>query len=177
MLSVVGLAAVLNAAPAEAAVPDANQPSVGHHHEVPVPGPSGTTSRSKAPRAPHTAHDPGDDHDDPDHDHDGPDDDHDGPDHDHWIPGPTGPQGPAGPPGPPGPPGPSGVSQSTLVTAEGTGSATATCPSGMFVVGGGFADVPASQVTFNSPVGSPATGWEVHTLTDSPVTVYVVCAP
>ena len=104
------------------------------------------------------------------------------------VAGPTGPTGPAGPSGPPG-----GLSDVTTVTQQETVSAgflkeaTAVCPDGYQVTGGGF-QVPNSlvSVTISEPIVdqlyTPArNAWDVivkdNDSIDLPFTAYAQCAP
>jgi hypothetical protein len=103
--------------------------------------------------------------------------------------GPAGPEGPAGAQGPAGPAGPagtSGISSLELRTAAlpvpalGPASATATCPAGKKVTGGGWSGLgPGLQITQSYPAAT-LQGWTVdaHSLSGIPhsVTVYALCA-
>ena len=108
--------------------------------------------------------------------------------------GPPGPQGPQGPTGPQGVAGPSGpLSGRVLITAQGTaapnafGTASATCPTGKKVLGGGFTGLTGNvtQVSHNSPKPNPTSGfsdttWEVILYNSDTFpqvfTVYAICA-
>ena len=107
--------------------------------------------------------------------------------------GPPGPQGPIGPAGPQGVAGPSGpLSGRVTITAQGTapsnsiGTASATCPAGKKVLGGGFTGLTGNttHVSHSSPRPTPTgvsdTAWEVtlHNGDAFPLvfTVYAICA-
>jgi hypothetical protein len=107
--------------------------------------------------------------------------------------GPPGPQGPVGPAGPQGVAGPSGpLSGRVLVTAQGTapsnsiGTASATCPAGKKVLGGGFTGLTGNttRVSHSSPKPTPTgvsdTAWEVILYNSDAFplvfTVYAICA-
>ena len=110
--------------------------------------------------------------------------------------GPPGPQGPTGPAGPQGVAGPAGpLSGRVLVVAQGSaasnniGSATASCPAGKKVLGGGFQGLTGNttNVSHNmpKPLSPPATGfsdteWQVTLYNADPFTlsftVFAICA-
>lgn len=105
--------------------------------------------------------------------------------------GPQGVQGPAGPQGPPGAPGISGLQYLTgtplTLAKHATGTATAVCPAGKSVVGGGFTttapvgsnDNPGLLRVFSSAGSSPTT-WSVSAYNEANgnlfLTAYAVCA-
>jgi hypothetical protein len=116
-------------------------------------------------------------------------------------PGPQGPSGPAGPQGPQGPPGPqgaSGISGLQYVTGaplhlakQTTGTTTATCPSGLKVIAGGYittvpnasAADPGQMQVFSS-ANSGTTAWLVSATNNAAgsgnhkliLTAYAICA-
>ncbi|MEV7981761.1 hypothetical protein [Streptomyces sp. NPDC086519] len=64
-----------------------------------------------------------------------------------------------------------------VVTASGTGLATASCHPGDFVTGGGYTTTTADGVISSNPNGSPPTSWTATTsVATQPITAFVVCA-
>lgn len=91
--------------------------------------------------------------------------------------GDTGAQGPKGDTGPQGLPGSIAASRQ-VVTASGTGSATATCPTGFSAIGGGATITTAAnagQLRANDLSGDSAWSASSNKPTDT-ITVHVVCA-
>jgi hypothetical protein len=102
--------------------------------------------------------------------------------------GPTGPIGATGPTGPTGATGPAGIAASHVVRVDttGTGTATATCASGVLLGGGGFDATPGNPTLSSFPsdnTGTPATNgsspnsWTVTGIfgTDD-MTAYAICS-
>jgi len=101
----------------------------------------------------------------------------------------AGPQGPKGDTGETGPAGPTGLSELEIVTAQsvndslaGLKTATASCPAGKKVVGGGaeIQSSPAIPITQSSPLPD-LTGWKARGYSGAPgafwaVITYAVCA-
>jgi hypothetical protein len=97
--------------------------------------------------------------------------------------GPAGPKGDAGPAGPPGPPGPAGVIDPArlVVVAGGDGNLapagpagdatlTAACPTGTFLIGGGYSDMGLAQKVYaisSGPALDGSQAWLVHARNDS----------
>ncbi len=95
--------------------------------------------------------------------------------------GPQGAQGPGGPQGAQGPRGPAGATNVVVRTANGIGTATASCAAGERATGGGGDAVTGGSFLYQSrPEGSPPTEWRVRGEevdgTDTSVTAYVLCA-
>jgi hypothetical protein len=103
----------------------------------------------------------------------------------------TGPQGLPGDPGAPGAPGLSGVEVVTangpfVITFTGVSAATASCPAGKSVIGGGvgmgqlFGSITTQQVRESRPVTTDPQGWygelEANVSDDWQARVYAVCA-
>jgi hypothetical protein len=101
--------------------------------------------------------------------------------------GAIGPQGPAGPQGSTGATGPTGANAvlpptfsrvalqaPSIVTATGSSSATATCPAGRVVTGGGVSGTGSAAARTSYP--SSATAW-TGSLASGVATVYALCSP
>ncbi len=86
-------------------------------------------------------------------------------------------QGEAGPQGDTGAAGANGVSGHVIVTASGTNTAVASCPSGKKVIGGGGDATGSATVTGSYP--SSATAWTATKgggTSSNSVTAYAICA-
>jgi len=102
--------------------------------------------------------------------------------------GATGPTGSTGSTGSTGPVGDTGAvgTNSTVQTGSGTGTASATCPTGTYALSGGGTDgTPGDILNISVPTGQttgkPATGWMVtfdtgSSVSTATVTVDVVCS-
>lgn len=110
------------------------------------------------------------------------------------VTGPEGPEGPVGPQGSEGPAGAPGLSGVEVVTADGpfvitfsgVSAATASCPAGKSVIGGGvgmgqlFGSISTQQVRESRPVTTSPQGWygelEANVSDDWQTRVFAVCA-
>src|SRR5919106_761115 len=113
------------------------------------------------------------------------------------IPGPPGPQGPPGPPGETGPQGPQGeqgppgpdkrlntfqiAGNVVLIDFRSFGTATASCPAGSELTGGGYIKNSVMEVTINRESLTQAETWEVQVFNPNefgeraPLQAYVEC--